>query len=64
VGFGGNLVPVCVVSVVLGKMDPREETQKKAEDDAMEVRGEHNSGSGDGHVLTKSEMRNEMRSMV
>jgi len=47
-------------------MDTEEEVKRKAVEDAKKAAGEHESGGngGDDCLITKAELRNEMRSMI
>jgi hypothetical protein len=47
-------------------MDTEEKAERKAADDAKKALGDHAGGSNGGGDLpiTKSEMKNEMRSMI
>ncbi|WVZ98423.1 hypothetical protein U9M48_043869 [Paspalum notatum var. saurae] len=47
-------------------MDPLEEEKRKEAEDAKKAAGEHSSGSGgeDNPLITKSELRDEMKSMI
>ncbi|WVZ55980.1 hypothetical protein U9M48_006573 [Paspalum notatum var. saurae] len=41
-----------------------EEAKRKEAEDAKKAQQEHSSGGGDSSLITKSELRDEMRSMI
>jgi hypothetical protein len=45
-------------------MDPAEEAKRKAEEEARKGSGNSGGKSGGDPLITKSEMKNEMRSMI